>query len=226
MSKQGVLCFAMIAAYLRVSTAQQKHDSQRADIERWLSGHGHDPASIEWFIDTESRRHLDRPALKRLQAAIFNGEVKTVVIWKLDRLSGNLRDGVNIVADWCKQNVRLVAVQQQLDLSDKIGEIIAAVLFGIAAIELESIKERRDAGIAVAKARGVYKGGKKGALWRYREIPTSEGEKVDRVAEAAKLRKTGNSYAHICRYLDIAHPTLKKYLSLAADEGLIPADRI
>lgn len=30
---------------------------------------------------------------------IFNGSVKTVVVWKLDRLSRRLRDGINLLAD-------------------------------------------------------------------------------------------------------------------------------
>ena len=43
-----------------------------------------------------------REAFQRLQAAIFAGKITTVVVWKLDRLAHSLKDGVNVLADWCQ----------------------------------------------------------------------------------------------------------------------------
>jgi DNA invertase Pin-like site-specific DNA recombinase len=50
-------------------------------------------------FSTEKGTWLQRPEFDRLQGDIFAGKVKTVIIWKLDRLSRNLRDGVNVLAD-------------------------------------------------------------------------------------------------------------------------------
>jgi DNA invertase Pin-like site-specific DNA recombinase len=47
------------------------------------------------MTDTETGTRLQRPEFDHLQRDIFVGKVKTVIIWKLDRLSRNLRDGVN-----------------------------------------------------------------------------------------------------------------------------------
>lgn len=191
----------MIAVYLRVSSRQQKTDAQRPDIERWLKGQRIKPDDVQWFEDKETGKTLDRPAFEKLRTAIFNGEVKTVVVWKLDRLSRRQRDGVNILADWCEQGVRVVSVTQQLDLSGSVGRIVSAVLFGVAEMELEHVRERQAAGIAAAKKRGVYdglegrpKGSTKAKPERAREL-AAQGLKVNEIAAALSVhRNTVRSY--------------------------------
>ena len=78
------------AVYIRVSTVGQNEAGQRQEIKRWLAGNG---LEAIWYIDKESGNHLDRPEFQRLQAEIFNGTIKTVVVWKLDRLSRSLQYG-------------------------------------------------------------------------------------------------------------------------------------
>src|SRR4029079_8558549 len=110
---------------VRVSTVGQNEAGQRAEIEKWLSGNGIDPASVVWFIDHgKSGDNLDRPAFERLQASIFVGEVSTVVVYKLDRLSRDLRDGINTLADWCDRGLRVVATSQQLDFNGSVGQLL------------------------------------------------------------------------------------------------------
>jgi predicted site-specific integrase-resolvase len=145
----------VIACYCRVSSARQKTDSQKAEIRRWLLSNGIDPSTVVWFEDKETGRTLKRSAVDRLQKAIFAGTIKTVVVWKLDRLSRRQRDGVDLLADWCERGVRVVAVTQQIDLSGAVGRMVASVLFGLAKIESEYRRERQAAGIVVAKE-GVF----------------------------------------------------------------------
>src|SRR5258705_7247969 len=152
----------MMACYCRVSTHRQKVDSQKADILRWLTGHAVAPTAIQWFEDVESGTTLKRPAFDRMQQGIFAGTIKTVVVWKLDRISRRQREGVNLLADWCERGVRVVVITQQIDLSGTVGRLVASVLFGLAEIEQEYRRERQAAGIAVAKRRGVYRGRTKG----------------------------------------------------------------
>src|SRR5262245_17766349 len=99
-----------IAAYLRVSSRSQKADAQRAEIQKWLEGNAVDMSQVAWYEDKESGKSLARPAFERLQADIFAGKVRTVVVWKLDRLSRRLRDGVNLLADWFDRGVKFVSV--------------------------------------------------------------------------------------------------------------------
>ena len=141
----------MIACYCRVSSPGQKNDSQKAEIKCWLKGNGLDAASVQWFEDKESGTRLKRPAFEALQRAIFSGDIQTVVVWKLDRISRRQRDGINLLADWCERGVRVVSVTQQIDLGGAGGRMVASVMFGLAEIEMEYRQERQAAGIRLAK---------------------------------------------------------------------------
>lgn len=188
-----------VACYVRVSSRHQKTDSQEAEIKKWLAGHGIDPAKVTWFVDKETGKTLDRPQFKNLQHAIFNGEVKTVVVYKLDRISRRLKDGVNTLADWCEKGVRVVVVTQAIDLSGPVGRMIAAVLMGLSEVELEFRRERQAAGIEVAKRKGVYRGRKPG---------TTKG-KPDRARE---LRDKGLNVTEIATAMGTSERTVFRYL--------------
>jgi DNA invertase Pin-like site-specific DNA recombinase len=180
----------MIGVYIRVSSHSQKGDSQKAALRQWLANHGHALTTVRWYEDTETGKTLQRAGFQALQADIFRGEVKTVVVWKLDRLARSLREGVNVLADWCQREVRVVAVTQQIDLSGTIGHLIASLLFGIAEMELQHIKERQAAGIAVAKEKGKYSGRKKGtpkANPQRAKVLQAKGLRVKEIAQALNV---------------------------------------
>jgi len=186
------------AIYLRVSSPKgQKTDSQRAELEAWLKRHHY--KSVQWFEDHESATTMQRDAFQRLQVAIFAGKIATVVVWKLDRLARSLKEGVNVLADWCQRGVRIIAITQQIDLSGPVGHLIASLLFGIAEIELQHAKERQAAGIAVAKQRGVYTGRQRGTT---KAAP----------ARARALRKQGLTVLEIANALGVKERTVYYYL--------------
>jgi len=151
-----------IAAYIRVSTYDQRTGSQREEISRCLKNHGIDPESIRWFEDKETGQTLNRPGFFHMRKAIFAGEIKTVIVWKLDRLSRKMLDGIATLRFWLNMGVRIISVTQEIDLSGITGQMVAVVLFGVAEMEMQNNKERQAAGIALAKKRGVYRGRKKG----------------------------------------------------------------
>jgi len=189
-----------IACYCRVSSRRQKYDSQKTEIQRWLHRTGVRSSRVQWFEDTETGRTLRRPAFERLQHAIFNGIVKTVVVWKLDRLSRRQHEGINLLAEWCERGVRIVVVTQQIDLSGTVGRMIASVLFGLAEIEQEYRRERQAAGIAVAKRRGVYRGRAKGTT-------------KAKPARARTLRTRGLDTTEIANALKVSLRTVFRYLA-------------
>jgi DNA invertase Pin-like site-specific DNA recombinase len=188
--------------YIRVSSPKgQKTDSQRAELETWLKRHRH--KDVQWFEDKESGTTLQRDAFQKLQAAIFAGTITTVAVWKLDRLARSLKEGVNVLADWCQRGVRVVAVTQQIDLSGPVGHLIASLLFGIAEIELQHAKERQAIGITLARKRGVYTGRRSGTT---KAAP----------ARARTLRKQGLTVLEIAKALGVKERTVYHYLSRRA----------
>jgi len=192
-----------IAAYCRVSHRSQRHDSQRAEIQKWLDNNGIASDQVEWYLDKETGKTLARPEFERLQRDIFHGTVKTVVLWKLDRLSRRLKDGVNILADWCERGLKIVVVTQQLEFNGPVGRTLAAVMLGLAEIELEYRRERQAAGIEVAKKNGVYRGRQKGTT-------KSKPER------ARELRDKGLSVAEIAQALGVSDRTVFRYLGKEA----------
>jgi DNA invertase Pin-like site-specific DNA recombinase len=188
-----------IACYLRVSTAEQNTAGQRAEIERWLELNSIDASQVEWFEDTVSGSTLHRPEFERLQAQIRRGWISTVVTYKLDRLSRNLRDGINTLSEWAELGLRVVVTSQNLDFNGTIGRVVAALMLGLAEIELQHIRERQAVGIAAAKLRGKFKGSQSG----YRK-----GD----VARAVELRKKGLTHNEIAASLEISSKTVSRYL--------------
>lgn len=187
------------AVYIRVSTTGQNAAGQRREITRWLKSNGID--DVRWFVDKETGDHLERKAFQELQEAIFQGEIHTVVCWKLDRLSRSLRDGINTLCDWCDRGLRVVSVTQQIDFNGTVGKMIASVLFAVAEMEQETRRERQRAGIEAAKERGVYRGRKPGST------------KVN-PNRAKKLRKKGLTLDEIATAMGVSKMTVCRYLKV------------
>jgi DNA invertase Pin-like site-specific DNA recombinase len=176
-----------IAAYIRVSTYDQKTESQREEISRWLKNHDIDPESIRWFEDKETGKNLKRPQFQQLQKAIFAGEIKTVLVWKLDRISRKMLDGLHTMRFWLDRGVGIISITQQIDMTGTMGQLFAALLFAIAEFQLSTMKENQAAGIALAKQRGIYKGRKKGTK-KLKPAEVKELRRTLTVAQIAKLK--------------------------------------
>ncbi len=185
-----------IACYVRVSTVGQNQAGQRREIDRWMRGD--DIQAVRWYVDQSTGDNLRRPDFERLQRDIFNGEIQTVVVWRLDRLSRTIRDGLAVLCDWCDKGLRIVSVTQQIDLNGTVGKMIAAVLFGIAEMEQEDRRERQRAGIEAAKARGVYRG---------RQTGTTKANP----ARARRLRDQGLTDTEIAKSLGVSRRTVQRY---------------
>ena len=185
-----------VGVYIRVSTLEQNLDGQRLAIQTWLDGQG---LTAVWYEDKSTGNNLGRAAFTALQQDVFNGKVKTVVVYKLDRLSRSLRDGINVLTDWLDAGIRVVSVTQQLDFSGAAGKLIASVLFAVSEMETETRKERQADGIKAAKAKGVYKGRAKGSSTvdsgRVRELK-SQGLKVTEIATALGISRQ-SVYSHL-----------------------------
>ena len=111
---------------------------------------------------------------------------------------------MNILADWCEHGLKVIVITQQIELNGAVGRMIAAVMLGLADIELEYRAERQMAGIEVAKKKGIYHGRKRGTTKakpnRAIELAT-KGLKVGEIAQAL-----GTSDRTVQRYLRTCHP--------------------
>ncbi len=192
----------IVACYIRVSTVDENQAKQRREISRWLKSHRISPRTVRWYID-KSTGDARRPKFDALQADILDGNVRAVVVWRLDRLSDKARDGLNVLIDWCDKSLRDVSVSQQIDVKSTDCRMIASVLRGVAEVDQELRRERTNVGLASARARGRVGGRPKIAA----DEPT--------VLKAKKLQKNGKlTIAEICKGLKISRSTYYRYVEM------------
>jgi DNA invertase Pin-like site-specific DNA recombinase len=186
-----------LAIYLRVSSKNQDHRSQKPDLEAWAAAQS---LPVVWYRDKFTGKTMDRPGWDKLQAAIDRGEVAGVCCWRLDRLGRTAKGLTALFAALCERKVNLVSLREGIDLGTPAGRMMANVLASLAQFETEVRAERVLAGQAAARAEGKTWGGRKPGT---RIRVTEEKERTIR-----KLHKEGESIASIARITELSRPTI------------------
>ena len=102
---------------------------------------------------------MERPALKRLLDDILAGNVETVVVYKVDRLTRSLTDFAKIIEVFDSHGVSFVSVTQQFNTTNSIGRLTLNVLLSFAQFEREITGERIRDKFAASKKKGMWMGG-------------------------------------------------------------------
>ncbi|HVZ03581.1 recombinase family protein [Hyphomicrobium sp.] len=102
---------------------------------------------------------MERPALRRLLADIEAGQIDTVIVYKVDRLTRSLADFAKIVDAFDAKKVSFVSVTQQFNTTTSMGRLTLNMLLSFAQFEREVTGERIRDKIAASKAKGMWMGG-------------------------------------------------------------------
>lgn len=138
-----------VVAYVRVSSVDQNPDRQ---LEA-LSG------ADRTFEDRVSGKSTERPQLEEMLKYVRDGDVVRVA--SMDRLARNLDDLRRLVREMTGRGVRVEFVKEGLSFTGEdtpMATLLLSVMGAFAEFERSLIRERQAEGIAVAKAKGVYKG--------------------------------------------------------------------
>ena len=139
------------AIYTRKSTEeglQQEFnslDAQREAAEAYVSsqkGEGWQVVAQTFDDGGFSGGNMERPALKRLLAAVESRAIDCVVVYKVDRLSRSLMDFARIVEVFDRNLVSFVSVTQQFNTTSSLGRLTLNILLSFAQFEREIISER------------------------------------------------------------------------------------
>lgn len=144
----------MIVIYRRVSRDRQTTDSQDADLERWVALHAAS-APVTTHEDHFTGKTMDRPGWDQVQALINSGKLKTLVVWRLDRLGRTARGLTALFEDLLARGVNLISMREGIDLSTPAGRLTAHIMASVAQYEREVISERVTAGLAARRAKGL-----------------------------------------------------------------------
>ncbi len=144
------------------------------------------------IISGNSRK--DRNELDILMEFMRSGD--TLLVTRVDRLARSIRDLQNIIHELRERGVAIKAVEQPIDTSTAAGKFFLDMLGVFAEFETTVRKERQAEGIAKAKARGVYLGGKRS---------------ID-ATEVLRLRASGLGATAITRKLNISRASVYRLI--------------
>ena len=102
---------------------------------------------------------MERPALQRLLADVAAGQVDTIVVYKIDRLTRSLADFAKTVEILDARRASFVSVTQQFNTTTSMGRLTLNVLLSFAQFEREVIGERIRDKISASKKKGMWMGG-------------------------------------------------------------------
>lgn len=183
----------MKIGYARVSTKDQRLDLQIDALKRAGCG--------KIFSDVISGVSTERPNLDAMLSQCRAGD--TIVIYKLDRLGRSLVHLVNLVNKLMEEGIHLQSLTDNLDTSTSQGKLMFNVFASLAEFERDLIRERTQAGLKAARARGRVGGRPKGL---------SKESEATSYAAVALYREGKLSVQQISDRLGISKMTLYKYL--------------
>ncbi|PHV08849.1 transposon DNA-invertase [Janthinobacterium sp. BJB412] len=187
----------MLIGNARVSTDDQNLDLQRDALQA---------AGCERrFQGMVSGSRADRTGLATLMSMLGAGD--TVVIWRLDRLGRSLKNLIELVERLDAAKVGLRSLQENIDTTSSGGKLVFHLFGALAEFERNLIRERTQAGLLAARARGRMGG-------RPKRLDPAK------LALALKLhRERNHTVEKICKMMGISKSTLYNYLDKAESDG-------
>ena len=140
----------MKIGYVRTSTTDQNTARQEVLMEEL----GVDQV----YIDRISGKNTERPELKRMMSFVREGDM--VIVESISRFARNTRDLLDLVEQLTRKQVEFVSKKEAIDTTTPSGKFMLTIFGAVAELEREYILQRQREGIAIAKAKGVYKGRK------------------------------------------------------------------
>ena len=148
-----------VAIYLRVSTSKQDTDNQRRELEAVADRSGWKVVRVYEDAGISGAKGRDqRPGLDAMMKAVNAKEFDMVASWSVDRLGRSLTDLLSILQGLHEKGVGLFLHQQGLDTTTTAGKAMFQMLGVFAEFERGIIRERVNAGLARARAKGVKLG--------------------------------------------------------------------
>jgi DNA invertase Pin-like site-specific DNA recombinase len=185
----------MLLGYARVSTQDQTLDLQTDALKQ--------AGCEKLFTDTTSGTKSERPGLQEAMNHLRAGD--TLVVWRLDRLGRTLKHLIATITDLSDNGIGFKSLQENMDTTTSGGKLIFHIFGALAEFEREVMKERTNAGLQAARARGRL-GGR----------PTLQALDPKKIALAKKLYADRNMpVTEICDTLHIGRSTLYRYIQSA-----------
>lgn len=180
----------MNLGYARVSTQDQNLELQLDALKA--------VGCVRVFQDKASSVKADRPGLAEVLDHLRPGD--TLVVWRLDRLGRSLKDLITLVAQLEQGGIGFKSLTESIDTTTPGGTLIFHVFGALAEFERSLIRERTQAGLTAARARGRQGG-------RPKKLDANQAALLYKLYDERE-----RTVRDICRLLGISKPTLYDYL--------------
>jgi DNA invertase Pin-like site-specific DNA recombinase len=134
----------MLIGYARVSTQDQTLNLQMDALETI--------GCTKIFTDTISGSATQRSGLDEVLEYVREGD--TLVVWKLDRLGRSLKHLIETITNLNNRNIGFKSITENIDTTTSGGKLIFHIFGALAEFERDIIRERTNAGLQAARARG------------------------------------------------------------------------
>lgn len=181
----------MIFNYIRVSSIEQNTGRQLKDV-----------ACDRVYEEKISGKDTNRPQLQAMLANIRANDI--INIHEMSRLARNTRDLLNLVEEITSKGATIIFHKENLtfkgnEKQDPYQKMMMVMLGAVAELERAILLERQREGIAIAKAKGKYKGGKNKLS-------------SEQITELNNMHNQGMPISRIAKQFKITRPTVYSYL--------------
>lgn len=141
--------------YSRISTSDkgQNCEVQLAELRTYCRTRNWD--IVAEFADTMSGKQSKRPQLEAMMQLVRQRRIQVVAIIRLSRLGRSVPHLITVVSEFDNYGVRLVSVNESIDLTTPNGRLQFHLFSAFAQFEADLISERIRAGLAFAKSKGI-----------------------------------------------------------------------
>lgn len=147
------------AIYMRVSTTKQEDkgvslETQKNKLHAYCEFKG--LTNVKEYLDVGSARNTDRESFKLMVRDVKKGNIKNIVVFKLDRLNRSISDLNNLIQMIEEHGCGLHSATENLDTSSANGRLMVNLIGVIAQWESETISERVVVNMETLASQGVW----------------------------------------------------------------------
>ena len=186
----------MLIGYARISTHEQTLALQQDAL--------HKAGCNKIFTDTASGAQAERRGLEEALRYVRKGD--TLVVWRLDRLGRSLTHLISTMTALEQRGIGFKSLTENIDTTTSGGKLIFHIFGALAEFERNLIRERTNAGLVAARARGRISG-----------RPKALSPRQIRIAQSL-YDDPKNSIPEIYRTLKISKVTLYRYIKAGERE--------
>ena len=193
----------MVITYLRNSDVKSKNsvNVQLEQVENYCNQNNLKLDKV--FVDKGiSGTKSDRTKYQEVVELINSGQVDTLIVLSLSRLSRSVKETCKVVEILKKTNTNLISLKENIDMKTSMGKFFINVMSSIYELEVDMIRERTSDVLQSKKEHGkVYSKVPYGFTRQGENLIINKYEKkvLDKMY---RLKDTGNSYQKISDFLN------------------------